>query len=153
MKNVIFWEPKRSEKLKTDGTHFPLDYVGKIFPATTIRATDGRFINDVFPFPTDVYQSVEVPSGRAIIGIPKRYFMGIGTAKTGKIDFVGIYQSAQSGLNGKNHSHHLRPLLFRQIGHLTLMPIENHPTKAWIIDIGNANHPTKRTLPDKFTAD
>lgn len=29
MKNVIFWEPKRTEKLKTDGTPFPLDYVGK----------------------------------------------------------------------------------------------------------------------------
>jgi hypothetical protein len=69
----------------------PTDYVGKIFPATTIRGADGKYINDVFPFPTDVYQSVEVPSGKAIFGLPARYFMGIGTAKTGKIEYSDEY--------------------------------------------------------------
>lgn len=70
----------------------PADYVGKVFPATTIRGADGKYINDVFPFPTKVYQSVEVPAGKAIFGLPKRYFMGIGTAKTGKIEFSDEYK-------------------------------------------------------------
>ena len=70
----------------------PADYVGKIFPATTIRGADGRYINDVFPFPTQVIQSVEVPAGKAIMGLAKRYFMGIGTAKTGKIEFSDEYK-------------------------------------------------------------
>lgn len=69
----------------------PADYVGKIFPTATIRGADGKFINDVFPFPTDVYQSVEVPSGKAIFGLPGRYFMGVGTAKSGKIEYSDEY--------------------------------------------------------------
>ena len=69
----------------------PADYVGKIFPATTIRGADGKYINDVFPFPTDVYQSVEVPSGKALFGLPARYFMGIGTAQSGKIEYSDEY--------------------------------------------------------------
>lgn len=70
----------------------PVDYIGKIFPATTIRGADGKFINNVFPFPTDVIQSVEVPSGKAILGLPNRYFMGIGTAKSGKIEYSDEYK-------------------------------------------------------------
>lgn len=70
----------------------PADYVSKIFPATTIRGADGRYINDVFPFPTRVIQSVECPTGKAIMGIAKRYFMGIGTAKSGKIEYDDSYK-------------------------------------------------------------
>lgn len=70
----------------------PVDYVGKIFPATTILRPDGTYVNNVFPFPTDVYQSTEVPSGKAVLGLPKRYFMGIGTAKSGKIEYDDSYK-------------------------------------------------------------
>lgn len=42
MKNVIFWEPKRSEKLKNDGTPFPLDYVGKFRTKSTPGAPGAR---------------------------------------------------------------------------------------------------------------
>lgn len=70
----------------------PADYVSKIFPATTIRGADGRYINDVFPFPTKVIQSVECPEGYAVMGLPKRYFMGIGTAKSGKIEYSDEYK-------------------------------------------------------------
>lgn len=70
----------------------PVDYLRKVMPATTIRGTDGKYINDVFPFPTKPIQSVHVPTGKAIFGLPKRYFMGIGTAKTGKIEYSDDYR-------------------------------------------------------------
>lgn len=63
----------------------PVDYLQKVFPATTIRRTDGTYAKDIFPFPTTVIQSIQVDSGKAIIGIAKRYFMGVGTAKSGEV--------------------------------------------------------------------
>ncbi|HHX63161.1 MAG TPA: phage major capsid protein, partial [Epulopiscium sp.] len=58
----------------------PVDYLNKIMPATTIRGTDGLYRSDVLPFPTKIVQSVFVPTGKAIIGLADKYFMGIGTA-------------------------------------------------------------------------
>jgi HK97 family phage major capsid protein len=65
----------------------PIDYLKKVMPATTVRTADGRYANDVFAFPTDPIQSIHMPEGKAIIGLPKRYFMGIGTSKEGKIEY------------------------------------------------------------------
>lgn len=66
----------------------PKDYFQKIMPATTIRATDGTYTKDVFPFPTKVIQSPAVTQGEAIIGIASKYFMGIGAGtKGGKIEY------------------------------------------------------------------
>lgn len=65
----------------------PIDYLKKIMPATTVRTADGRYTNDVFPFPTDPIQSIHIAEGSAIIGLPKRYFIGIGTSKEGKIEY------------------------------------------------------------------
>ena len=70
----------------------PQDYLTKVFPATTVRSADGTYKNDVFPFPTKVIQSTEVPAGKAIFGLAGRYFMGIGTAKSGKIEFSDEYK-------------------------------------------------------------
>ena len=69
----------------------PQDYLTKVFPATTVRSADGTYKNDVFAFPTTVIQSTEVPAGKAIFGLANRYFMGIGTAKSGKIEFSDDY--------------------------------------------------------------
>ncbi|SKA99799.1 phage major capsid protein, HK97 family [Caloramator quimbayensis] len=66
----------------------PTDYFTKIMPATTIRAADGTYTRDVFPFPTTVVQSPAVPAGKAIFGIANRYFMGIGAGTNGgKIEY------------------------------------------------------------------
>jgi len=65
----------------------PADYFTKVFPATTVRTVDGKFTTDVFPFPTEVYQSAAVPEGYAIFGLPNRYFAGLGTSKGGKIEY------------------------------------------------------------------
>lgn len=70
----------------------PTDYLTKVMPATTIRGNDGLYRSDVLPFPTKVVQSVQVPKGKAIIGLGHRYFMGIGTAKSGKIDYSDDYR-------------------------------------------------------------
>lgn len=70
----------------------PADYFTKVMPATTVLAPDGTYRNDVFPFPTRVIQSVGVPSGHAVIGLADRYFMGMGTAKNGKLDYDDSYK-------------------------------------------------------------
>ena len=70
----------------------PGDYFTKVFPATTVRAADGAFNSNVFPFPTTVVQSVAVPSGKAVIGLPARYFMGLGTQSGGRIEYSDHYQ-------------------------------------------------------------
>jgi HK97 family phage major capsid protein len=64
----------------------PVDYYTKIMPSVMYRLPDGTWANR-FPFPTKVIQSVYVPANKAVIGIGKRYFFGLGTGKGGKIDF------------------------------------------------------------------
>lgn len=70
----------------------PKDYFGKIFAATTYRQQDGSYINNIFPFPTKLVQSVYVPENEAIMGLGKRYFMGLGTGKGGKIEYSDEYR-------------------------------------------------------------
>lgn len=66
----------------------PLDYYEKIMPATTYLVRDtGEYIKDVMPVPCTIVQSPAVTRGKAIFGLAKRYFMGIGMAKNGKIEF------------------------------------------------------------------
>ena len=66
----------------------PTDYFSKVFPATTVRATDGTYSHDVLPFPTDIIQSPAVAVNSAIIGLPEKYFMGIGAGTNGgKIEY------------------------------------------------------------------
>ncbi len=70
----------------------PVDYLQKIMPATTIRGADGTYVNNVLPFPTRIIQSTQLAVGKAIIGLANRYFMGIGTAKSGKIEYSDEYR-------------------------------------------------------------
>lgn len=70
----------------------PKDYLTKIMPATTPRATDGTYTLNVFPFPTTVIQSARMPQGEAIMGLGKRYFMAAGTGKSGKIEYSDEYR-------------------------------------------------------------
>lgn len=69
----------------------PADYFTKVFPGTTIMSPAGTFTNNVLPYPTTVIQSVSVPQNKAILGLGKKYFMGIGTAKSGKIEYSDQY--------------------------------------------------------------
>lgn len=70
----------------------PVDYLTKVVPATIFKRPDGTYVLDIFPFPTRVVQSVYVDSGRAVIGLPKRYLMAMGIGKGGKIEYSDHYR-------------------------------------------------------------
>jgi HK97 family phage major capsid protein len=70
----------------------PADYFTKVMPATTILTPMGTYVGGVLPFPTDIVQSVGVPSGHAVLGIAKKYFMGVGTGKGGKLEYSDEYK-------------------------------------------------------------
>ena len=64
----------------------PFDYWGKIMPATSFRKPDGSWMRDVLPVPADILQTSALEEGVALIGMPSRYFAGIGVhGKTGTI--------------------------------------------------------------------
>lgn len=71
----------------------PVDYVSKIFPATTLQ-TLGGYINNVLPYPTQIIQSGQMEPGKAVIGIAKRYLAGTGatTSRDGKIEVSEHYR-------------------------------------------------------------
>ena len=56
----------------------PFDYFSIVMPATTVMTPNGGFVNDVLPVPTRIIQSVAVTQGEAILGMGKKYFLGIG---------------------------------------------------------------------------
>lgn len=68
----------------------PIDYFTKLMPATTVMV-NGVWVNNIFPFPTRVIQSVHVPQNEAIIGLGNRYFFGLGTGKGGKVKYSDHY--------------------------------------------------------------
>ena len=63
------------------------DYLTKVMPATTVLTSNGSYAKDLFPFPTDVEVSNELVEGKAILCLPEEYFMGIGGAKEGVIEY------------------------------------------------------------------
>lgn len=70
----------------------PIDYVTKVLPATIYKTPNGEYVKDIFPFPTKVIQSARLAQGDAVMGLAKRYFMGIGTSKSGKIEYSDEYR-------------------------------------------------------------
>lgn len=70
----------------------PADYFTKVMPATTVLTPLGTYVGGVLPFPTDIVQSVGVPSGKAVLGIAKKYFLGVGTGKGGKLEYSDDYK-------------------------------------------------------------
>lgn len=70
----------------------PVDYISKVTPASTVRAADGSYKNNIFPYPTKTVQSAVLNEGEAIIGIAKKYFMGIAGGTSGKIEYSDEYQ-------------------------------------------------------------
>ncbi len=71
----------------------PFDYYKKVMPATTIQLQDGTYKNNVLPYPTVIVQSTQVAEGEAILGLAKKYAMGIGTGnKEGKIEYSDEYK-------------------------------------------------------------
>lgn len=64
-----------------------VDYLTKIMPATTVLNAAGTYSRDLFPFPTEVVRSNEIPTGKVILCLPEEYFFGLGSSKDGKIEY------------------------------------------------------------------
>lgn len=70
----------------------PADYIKKVLPSSTVRAADGTYKNNIFPYPTKVIQSAVLAEGEGIMGLAKKYFMGVGAGTSGKIEYSDEYQ-------------------------------------------------------------
>jgi len=70
----------------------PVDYLTKVFPATTIRSSDGTYRSDVLPFPIDVIQSSAVDENEAILGLPSQYLALAGIDEGGRIEYSDHYR-------------------------------------------------------------
>lgn len=63
------------------------DYLKKIMPATTVLAGDGRYANDLFPFPTEVIPVSSLPENKAILCLLGEYTLAAGSSKNGAIEY------------------------------------------------------------------
>ncbi len=64
-----------------------VDYLTKVMPATTVLNANATYVNNLFPFPTNVYICNELEDGEAILFLEGEYFMGMGGAKNGVIEY------------------------------------------------------------------
>ena len=70
----------------------PADYYTKVYPAITVRTTDGGFNGNTLPYPMNVVISPAIPTGKAVFGLANRYFFGLGTSKGGKLEYDDSYK-------------------------------------------------------------
>lgn len=68
------------------------DYLTKVMPATTVLNTSGGYVNNLFPFATEVIVSNAVEDGRAVMFLPSEYFLGMGGNKNGVIEYSDEYK-------------------------------------------------------------
>lgn len=68
------------------------DYLTKVMPATTVLNASGSYVNNLFPFPTNVYVSNAVDEGKAVLFLENEYFMGVGGSKNGVIEYSDEYK-------------------------------------------------------------
>lgn len=70
----------------------PQDYYQKVMPATTIMAPDGRYVNNVMPYPMTIIETPALDRGEAVMGIGYRYIALAGTSPEGRIDYSDHYR-------------------------------------------------------------
>lgn len=68
------------------------DYLTKVMPATTVLNANGHYVNNLFPFPTTVYVCNALEDGEAVLFLKDEYFMGMGGAKNGVIEYSDEYK-------------------------------------------------------------
>jgi HK97 family phage major capsid protein len=68
------------------------DYLTKVMPATTVMNANGAYVNNLFPFPTNVYVSNAVDDGKAVLFLENEYFMGAGGSRNGVIEYSDEYK-------------------------------------------------------------
>lgn len=103
----------------------PIDYFTKVMPATTVLTPMGTYVGDVLPYPTDIVQSVGVPSGHAVMGIASKYFMGVGTGRGGKLEYSDDYKFVEDlrtykiKFYGMGRPYDINAFLYLDISNLT----------------------------------
>ncbi len=63
----------------------PVD-LSTVLPATRMLTPDGIYAS-VLPVDAEIIQSAAVPEGKAVYGMATKYFLGVGMAKNGKIEY------------------------------------------------------------------
>lgn len=69
-----------------------VDYLTKVMPATTVQDSDGSYVNDIFPFPTEVIISNAVATGEAVMFLPDEYKLLAGGERNNVIEFSDEYK-------------------------------------------------------------
>ena len=68
------------------------DYLNKVMPATTVLNANGTYVNDIFPFPTEVIISNVLEDNEAVLAILPEYGMFVGGSKEGVIEYSDEYK-------------------------------------------------------------
>lgn len=83
----------------------PVTYCQKVMPATTQQVATGGFVNQVFPFPTEICTSVACAKDEAILFVEKEYFFGVGTSKEGTITYSDDFKFLEDARTFKIKMH------------------------------------------------
>lgn len=69
----------------------PVDYFRRVLPATRMLTPDGNYAS-VLPVDAETIQSAAVPEGKAVYGMAPKYFLGVGMARNGRIEYSDEYR-------------------------------------------------------------
>lgn len=69
----------------------PVDYFRRVLPATRMLTPDGNYAS-VLPVDAEIIQSAAVPEGKAVYGMASKYFLGVGMARKGRIEYSDEYR-------------------------------------------------------------
>ena len=64
----------------------PLDAYDKVMPATTVMNANGEYVRR-YAFPLEVVECSAVPQGKAVFGIGRRYWLGVGLGMDGRLTY------------------------------------------------------------------
>lgn len=121
----------------------PVDYIQKVLPSSTVRAADGTYKNNIFPYPTRVVQSSVLNEGEAILGLPKKYFMGVGAGSSGKIEYSDEYQFLEDNrvyitkMYGMGRPKDNNAFIYLDISKLKPLPLEVKVTNGLEVEVTN----------------
>lgn len=69
----------------------PVDYYRRVLPATRMLTPDGVYVS-ALPVDAEIIQSAAVPEGKAVYGMAQKYFLGVGMARDGRIEYSDEYR-------------------------------------------------------------
>lgn len=69
----------------------PVDYWKRVLPATRTMSPDGVYVSTL-PIPAEIIQTAAVKEGEAVYGMAGKYFLGVGMAKNGRIEYSDEYR-------------------------------------------------------------